>query len=398
MAWTGNVHHGRAVDDKGHPVAGASVSLVDSAGRVRGAVAPTDARGEFELRTLEGFPPDIGVFLAHPDFVRTWGPIPPTGQDGAKYEMRRKASAFRTQLKGHPHTRMAFVERDSKGLVAVFERKTDSQGMVSVGKDPSCSYRILPFVETGGALKRVTDTVDVVDLPEFPAIALDLRYKSVTLLRQTDFETTYFADPNIHLRFFYVPKSFDDAVSFAPLADAHETLRDKAYELQSEVLCTLKRAGVSNGIGYVAYEVPGESLEDAVGKSGPLSEGECVALHKQLGSVLPLFEKRGIWHGNIAPRFVYRSAEGWRLAPPCPALPIGSNFPVAHRLHEGPGGTDAFGLGCTIHFAATGKVPQFSEETKAPPDNVAGILEIRRKYRPIGRPAIDGIVKPLVEA
>ncbi len=361
----------RAIDESGKPVMGAQVLLVDSAGRIRSALPLTDEQGAF---TLPAADPTFRVLLAHRDHVRVVGPLPP---GATSYEMKRKASAFRSQIKGAPKTRIAYVERDEKGLIAMFECVSDDAGMFAIPKEPGCTYRIVPFLETSGGMKRVTENLDIVPIPELESLATELRFKNVTLIRKTELETTYRVEPNIHLRFFFLPRSLDEAIAFAPLLEAYDETRDSAREGVHDAFCTVRRAGGTNGIGYSAYEVPGESLEEIVQRTGPLSEGECVDLGRTLSAALPALEKRGLVHANIAPRFVYRGSEGWKVAPPCPATRLGSWYERSHRLHEGADGDDARGVGATVHFAATGRAPE-------------------DPFRPTGRAAVDALLQPLL--
>ncbi|MBI2900780.1 MAG: hypothetical protein HYY17_11400 [Planctomycetes bacterium] len=396
MAWIGHVRAGRAITVDGKPVTGAQVALIDGAGRIRAYLPPTDADGRFEYRTYDRIELGLGFFVAHAEFVRTWGPLPPDDSSVSTFEMRKKPGAMRAQVKDAGGARVAFVEADAKGVIAVFELRLDGDGKIVLPKDPACTYRVVQFLELGGALRRVKETFDLADFPSFEEMAAELRYKDVAILRRTEREITYSIGPDRHLRFFFVPKSFDEALALVPLLDAYERTRESAYESAHEAILPAQRAGIANGVGYTAYAVPGKSLEDIVLKEGALSEGECLQLHREIGGAAAALEKRGLRHGNIAPRFVFRGPEGWRLAPPCPAVPIGAVYRLSHRLHDGRDGDDAFGLGSTLHFAATGREPQFDSEEVAPPPNVDGMIQIRERYRPLGRPAIDQVLAPLL--
>jgi len=396
MAWIGHVRQGRAIDEKGTPVSGAQVVVLDPKGRPQEHHPPTSVDGTFQIQRFTNFPPGLQVFLSHADFVRSIGPIPMDSSTVVSYEMRRKTKVWTAQFSGAPDARVAFVERDAKGLVAAFERKTDAKGAASIVTDPSCSYRNLPFAEVAGAFVRVTPQLTATAPTPLENLATELRYKEVTLLRKAALETTYRVGPETLLRFFFIPSSLNDAIALAPILDAYDHTRETAFGGIHDHLCPLVRAGVLEGIGYCAYTVPGDSVEDVVRTRGPLSDEECLRLHQEIAAVLPALEAKGLFHGNIAPRFVYRGPDGFRLAPPCPALPLGVRFQRDHHVYDGRPGDDAYGLGATLYFAAAGKPPQYDVEEVAPPPNVGGMLEQRERLKPTGR-SFDPLLRSLLE-
>ncbi len=396
MAWIGHLRQGRAVDEKGQPVAGAQVLLLDGAGRPQETLAPTNEKGEFHIQRLTAIEPDLQVFLAHPEHVRCIGPVATDDSTLVSYEMRRKTKISKAQISAAPNARVAFLERDSRGLVAVFELRTDGTGLVTIPADPACNYRNVPFVQSGGALLRLKPNLAPSAMPSLDDLATDMRFRDQSLLRRTAKETTYHVPPDIHLRFFFIPSSFEDAIAFAPLLDAYDQTRDAAFRGLHPNFCPLVRAGVTEGIGYTAYQVPGDSLEQIVKSRGPLSDGESMQVYQDVEAVLPALEAAGLAHGNIAPRYVYRGPEGWRVAPPCPALPAGVHFPRSHQLTDGRFGDDAFGVGTVLHFAATGREPQFDVETVSPPPDVDGIIEHREKLRLPGKP-FDDLLKSMLQ-
>lgn len=389
-----HVRNGRAVDDAGAPLAGTQVFLVDSQGRLRRTLPRAGGDGSFTIAVEGDLEPGLQVMLAHPDYLRMTGPLPADESTVVSFEMRKKGGPRRTAVRGGAGARIAFVERGRNGFVVVFDMAADEQGRAAIGVDPSCSVRMLPFAEHGGALRRLNDSMELVDFPALEALATDLRYKEVEPVRRADREITFRVGPDLHLRFFLLPKSFDEAVALAPLVDAFDSLRDVAFQGVHPNFCALVRAGVTHGIGYVAHRVPGESLEEIVKKRGPLSDGECMAIHRDLEPAVAALESRGMVHGNLAPRFVFRGPESWQAAPPCPALPAGWAFARDARIHDGLSGGDRFGLGVTLHFAATGRDPQFD-----PPKGGAAVGPmdtLRGPFQPTGK-SIDGVLKSLLQ-
>lgn len=386
------MRQGRAIDDAGHPIPGAQVFLVDSRMRLRGTSAPTGAEGTFAVQAAE---PGLQILLAHPDFFRTAGPVPADESTVVSFEMRRRPSSRKTQLRQAPGSRVAFVERDTKGLVVVYETRTDDRGGAAVGVDPSCTVRLLPFAEKDGALRRLTEAMEIVDFPPLETLAEDLRYKEAKVVRETARETTLAVGGDLQLRFFFLPRTFEDAVAFAPLLDAYDGLRDVAFQGVHANIVPVVRAGVTCGVGYVAHRVPGESLEDLVKKNGPIADAECLRMHRDLDPAVAALEAKGIVHGNIAPRFVYCGAESWQIAPPCPAVPAGWRFARDHRIHDGLPGGDRFGLGATLHYAATGREPQFEPPQGGSP-SVGAMDTLRGPFKPTGK-GIDAALKSLLQ-
>lgn len=146
--------------------------------------------------------------------------------------------------------------------------------------------------------------------------------------------------------------------------------------------------------------VPGASLADRVGASGPLAASELVSLSTQLSAELGRLHAAGVVHGGLRPSRVILGARGpqlvdlelvlaeqryGRLSDPR-ADPWAAPEAVAGQA-IGPQ-ADVYGLGCLIGYAATGVLPLSDDPDTALPPWLAGVVHRSANADPQARPAI----------
>ncbi len=353
------IRHGKTVDEEGNPVADVQVTLVNGNNRPFLKCESSNTQGEFELELDDSLPDDSQTFLFHPEYLRVFGPVP--GNADITFQMQKRTKNRGVHVPALAGIRTAFLEYGDKGLTTVIEKTSDEKGALSFMFEPGCTYRNLPYGEKASGMTAINASMEPVAVPSLEDLAIDLRYTDPVLHHHSARQTTYRVGDNLHLRFFFVPDSFDDAVSFAPLLGRYDDTRDAGSKIRHEQVCVVSRFGIRSGIGYVAYEVPGPSIDDLIVEKGPLPENEVRKIGQDVAGILPLIAEQELCHGNLTPRFIYKGEEGYHISPACPAVSIGEKYERTHHLQEGFEGDDLFGLGATLYFASSGRMPSWEE-------------------------------------
>lgn len=384
------VPRGKVVDEDGNPVAGVQVTLVNGKNRPFHQCRPTGANGEFELNPGVPLPGDAQAFLFHPEHLRLFGPVP--GNADITYELKKRTKTRGANAPGLAGIRTAFVETGNNGLTTVIEKTCGEDGSMPFLHEPGCLYRNLPYGEKPSGMTAISPAMEPAPVPSLEDLAKDLRYSDPVLDHHTPRQTTYRVGDDTHLRFFFVPDSFDDAVAFAPLVARYDETRDTGSKIRHDRVCPVARFGIRSGISYVAYKVPGPSIDDLVVEKGPLSADDVKQIGRDVAGVLPLLAEQKLCHGNLTPLFIYKGEEGWSISPACPAISIGEKYERTHHLQEGFEGDDLFGLGATLYFAACGRMPTWEEGKLRPTEKgLDDLLEflLNRENRPSLEEALE---------
>src|SRR6266571_3186173 len=183
-----------------------------------------------------------------------------------------------------------------------------------------------------------------------------------------------------------------------------------AAALRHEHIATVFQFGICEETGQFFYAmelIEGETLEERVHRTGPLSAGTTIEIAQQVTSALTAAEKRTLVHRDLKPSnlmLVWPDDEG-RGAPTVKIIDFGLakvlNAPVdpMHLTHDGFMGTPAFAspeqfensaldvrsdiysLGVTLWFALTGKTPfggqGFEEIRRAQQSDVLPIEQLK---------------------
>ena len=355
---------GKTIDEEGNPIEGVQVTLVTRKKHPFLQGPRTNTQGEFELTLESPLPEGTEAFLFHQDYMRLLGPVP--GTTDITYQMQKRTQIRGANAPGLAGIRTAFVEQGQEGLTTVIEKTCAEDGSMKFFFEPGCTYRNLPYGERPSGMTAITPAMEVATVPSLEELARELRYNDPVLHHHSPKQTTYRVDEETHLRFFFVPDNFDEAVAFAPLVARYDDTRDPGSKIRHETVCHVSRFGIRSGIGYVSYKVPGPSLDELVIEKGPLPAEEVKKMGRDVAEILPLLEEQGLWHGNLSPLFLYKGEEGYFIPPACPAIYIGEKFGKSHQLQEGFEGDDLFGLGMTLYFAATGRFPTWEDGTLRP--------------------------------
>ena len=164
-------------------------------------------------------------------------------------------------------------------------------------------------------------------------------------------------------------------------------------------------AGDLDDVHYLALEfVPGRTLRQVVGESGPLSVGDAARIFADVAAGLEHVHERGLVHRDVKPANVMVRPDGRAVVldlglafapgeplPADPAIAGGKGYVVGtmdylapeqarHATEVGPA-ADLYGLGCTLYFALTG----------APPFPAPDIKQKVRRHRLDPVPVVPGV-------
>jgi len=154
----------------------------------------------------------------------------------------------------------------------------------------------------------------------------------------------------------------------AQLADrALRELKQLAKVSSERILKVVDQGRGNDGNVYVVTEVaPGQTLEELVGRDGPLPVDRATAIVLQVGEALTEAQKVGVIHRDVAPRNVFVAAGDkvklgdFGVAEPVTDKVFGAPAYVSPEQVEGKPvdqRSNIYSLGATYYFALTGRPP-----------------------------------------
>ena len=111
----------------------------------------------------------------------------------------------------------------------------------------------------------------------------------------------------------------DVAIKVLPEAFAHDPERLSRFQREAKMLASLNHPNIatihglerSNGTSYLVMEmVPGETLQQRIGREGALPVEEALAISKQIAEALETAHEKGIIHRDLKPANVKVTPEG----------------------------------------------------------------------------------------
>src|SRR3984885_3485995 len=111
----------------------------------------------------------------------------------------------------------------------------------------------------------------------------------------------------------------DVAIKVLPEAFAHDPDRLSRFQREAKMLASLNHPNIatihgleqSNGTSYLVMElVPGETLQQRIGREGALPVKEALAICKQIAEALETAHEKGIIHRDLKPANVKLTPEG----------------------------------------------------------------------------------------